>query len=787
MIRFYKLYLCLALFVPCAAPFRAIAASVGASAAFPQMLPDVVAARWPDRVQLPEPWQIQLEGYLGQRVVSSERNRLLAVDEDDLLDAFERREVPHQDWQGEHVGKFLHAATLAWRYTGDAALKAKLDRVVARLLKTQEDDGYLGTYAPAQRWTSWDVWVHKYDLIGLLTYARYTGNRPALQSCRRIGDLLVATFPAKKSIIAAGMHVGMASTSVLEPMVLLYRATGDPKYLAFARYIVRAWDEPNGPHLLSALQSGQRVDQTANGKSYEMLSNLVGLCELARATGDKTLLPPVVNAWRDIVAHQLYITGTTSHGEHFGAPNELPNAAGANVGETCVTVTWIQLNAQLLRLTGEARYGDELERSFYNHLAAAQSTDGALWCYYTPLEGTKPLSNRTSCCLSSGPRGMALLPLLATCKYLQDDKNQGVAVNIFETSRTQLMLNGQSVTIEQHSDFPRAGHSTWTLKLSKPAVFGFKVRAPQWAQPMHLRKIGTQQNGKLKAQLQNGWLGLAPQRWQNGDRIALDFQIQAHQIAGDHSNAGRDALLWGPLVLAFETDLNPTLPTFRGVAIAPKAPITLLPAAAQSSNATAPLIFKTSLFTANAATPRTATMIPFATSGNHGSFAIWLWTPQALPHSGIVGKPSRSRTGNVLGDIGDGDNATYVVTFDNSKSDTDWYALTFNAPVTVRRVVFAHGHSFADGGWFDSSTAFGKPQLQIQSAPGGAWQTVGTFDAYPATTSVSDAGLQDGQMFSLLLPRSQTLSALRIIGVAASGDAPQQAFSSCAELQAWAQ
>lgn len=422
MTHFCRFLLCLATIITFVSPLPVVAGPLETSqvlpSAFPSALSDAVAARLPDVVQLPEPWQVHLEGYLGQRVVNSERNRLLAVDENDLLDAFERREVEHQDWQGEHVGKFLHAATLAWRYTGDAALKTKLDRIVTRLLKTQEDDGYLGTYEHAQQWTSWDVWVHKYDLIGLITYARYTGNRPALQACRRIGDLLVATFPTRKSIVDAGMHVGMASTSVLEPMVLLYRATGDSKYLEFARYIVRSWEEPHGPHLLSDLQNGKRVDQTANGKSYEMLSNLVGLCELARATGDKTLLVPVINAWHDIVTHQLYITGTTSHREHFGTPDELPNTAGANVGETCVTVTWIQLNAQLLRLTGDARYGDELERSFYNHLAAAQSTDGTLWCYYTPLEGIKPLSNRTSCCLSSGPRGMALLPLLATCRVL---------------------------------------------------------------------------------------------------------------------------------------------------------------------------------------------------------------------------------------------------------------------------------------------------------------------------------------------------------------------------------
>ena len=61
-----------------------------------------------------------------------------------------------------------------------------------------------------------------------MTYYQYTGNQAALQCCRKMADLLIATFPARKSILAAGTHVGMAATSVLEPIVVLYRFTGDP-------------------------------------------------------------------------------------------------------------------------------------------------------------------------------------------------------------------------------------------------------------------------------------------------------------------------------------------------------------------------------------------------------------------------------------------------------------------------------------------------------------------------------------------------------------------------------
>ncbi len=69
-----------------------------------------------------------------------------------------------------------------------------MDRVASNLIAAQLPDGYLGTYTDDQRWTSWDVWVHKYDLIGLISYYQATGNKPALEASRKIGELLVRTF-----------------------------------------------------------------------------------------------------------------------------------------------------------------------------------------------------------------------------------------------------------------------------------------------------------------------------------------------------------------------------------------------------------------------------------------------------------------------------------------------------------------------------------------------------------------------------------------------------------------
>jgi len=504
-----------------------------------QPLPFKVPAALPDAAELLSPSAIRIDGWLGARIKANEKNRLLVVDTEPLLAGYRKKPGTHP-WIGEHVGKWMHAATLAWVNTGDTALREKLDRVAAELIAAQEPDGYLGTYVPENRFglfrdADWDVWSHKYNLIGLLTYYQYTGNEAALNACRKMGDLLIATFPAKKSILAAGTHMGMAATSVLEPMVLLYRCTGDKRHLDFCRYIIKSWDEPNGPKIISTLLAEKSVSKTANGKAYEMLSNLVGLCELARATGDRSLLEPVLNAWSDIKTNRLYLTGSASSQECFQADHELPNEPGSHICETCVTVTWIQLNLQLLRLTGEAKFGDELERSLYNHLAAAQNPRGDDWCYYTALEGTKNYDKFITCCHSSGPRGFALAPQTA---YLRGKDT--LLVNTFETSRATVELGGRTVTIEQQSEFPQAGSSVLTLKMSKPARFAIKIRVPAWSAPL---TAGS-------ATGNSGWLELPKQKWKDGDRIALKFNLFQQIHMGDHGNTGHTATTRGPFVLA---------------------------------------------------------------------------------------------------------------------------------------------------------------------------------------------------------------------------------------------
>jgi DUF1680 family protein len=743
-----------------------------------------VPAGMPDTAQVLSPADIQLDGWLGARVLANATNRLMTVDLEPLL-AGHRHQPGTGPWVGEYIGKWLHAATLAWANTGDPALRKRLDYAASELMKTQEPDGYLGTYVPGTRFglyegADWDVWSHKYCMVGLLTYYQFTGNEPALNACRKAADLLLRTFgPGKKSILSAGTHVGMAATSVLEPMVLLYRCTGDERYLDFARYIVKSWDEPNGPEIIQTLLTVKQVNKTANGKAYEMLSNLAGLCELARATGDRQLLDPVLNAWQDIVSKRLYLTGSTSRSEAFSDDYDLPNQRSAKICETCVTVTWIQLNLQLLRLTGDAKFANQIETTLYNHLAAAQDPQGDDWCPYPPLEGLKYYDSGNSCCHSSGPRGMALAPQTA---YLKAKINgaDALLVSTFETSSVATELGGQPVTVAQQSEFPLKGESCLKVKLGKPARFALHLRVPLWASPLAVKV-----NGRAFAVAQQeGWAVISAREWSNGDSVELLYHLGPNLVLGEHSNSGTAAMTWGPFVLAYDEKRDPGLPRPRRVGF-------------QDDSLQAPGSFESGQFLEFSSQLRTpsqglvkAALVPFADAGrDRGNYRVWLTAPGvplAAQKADLTdGRESRSREGSLhdlQGSINDGDTGSFVVTYDGQKADEDWFAVTLAAPIEIKRVTFVHGKTFHDGGWFDASA--GQPQVQVQTTPGGRWETVGVLKDYPTTTATSPAGLAGGERFACQLPQTTKVFGVRVLGRPASGDAPQAAFSSCGGLLA---
>jgi hypothetical protein len=497
---------------------------------------------------------LKLNGFLEFRVMTNIEKRLLKIDSAILLSGFKKR-PGSQTWIGEHVGKFLHSASNAYLYSQDVRLKQLMDEMVKKYISYQLEDGYIGTYLPKDYWTEWDVWAHKYCIIGLLQYYSITGDNKALICSQRAADLICNTFgnaPGKRDIILSGHHVGMAAGSILEPMVDLYRFTGDKKYLDFAEYILKAWEQPNGPKILSALEKTGRVTDVGNAKAYEMMSCFVGIAKYAKLTGNEKYINLLEKAWQDIRLNRLYISGTSSSFEHFKEDDVLPSKDDDHMGEGCVTTTWIQFNEQLLQITGKLIYEEEIERAIYNHLTAAENPVTGCVSYYTALDGVKPYKcdQGYSCCLSSIPRGISIIPRFVFGKVnnifsvmMYSAGNVIDSVTCTDGTKAQITLTGIS-------DFPISGRVSYQLMISTNKTFSIQFRIPSWSKNFTYSDSKGMNNG-----IAGDWLTIS-KTWDKLNSFEITFYMPIQQIDGGISNPSSIAIKRGPQVFAYDESLN---------------------------------------------------------------------------------------------------------------------------------------------------------------------------------------------------------------------------------------
>ncbi|ETZ22294.1 glycoside hydrolase family 127 protein [Pedobacter sp. V48] len=499
-------------------------------------------------------------GFIGERLSNSYKNRVLLQDAGALIEPFKHRNETSL-WQSEFWGKWFTSAVLAYRYKPTPELRQKLDAAVSGLIATQSADGYIGNYTKESRLKQWDIWGRKYCMLGLLDYYILTGDKKSLKAAKAVADNLIEDIKKADGIIVTkGNYRGMAASSVLEPICLLYTQTKDNKYLDFAEEIVRQWETPEGPQLISKadVDVSKRFPKPENWysfeqgqKAYEMMSCYEGLLELYRLTGKQVYKTAVEKTWQNICDKEINMAGSGASAEMWFGGKALQADPIFHYQETCVTVTWIKLCHQLFRLTGEAKYADAVEQSYYNALLGSTSHNGFHWAKYTPLSGLRLPGNGQcgmdlNCCVASGPRGLFNLPAHVVMKAAD-----GLFVNYFvEGSYALATPSGKNVTVLQHTDYPVTGKIGLTIKLSKPEAFSMNIRIPEWS-----KKSVLTVNGVAVTEVVSGRFATVKRTWKDGDEMALQLDMRGRvEFIGDKPQYA--TVLRGPILLARDEALK---------------------------------------------------------------------------------------------------------------------------------------------------------------------------------------------------------------------------------------
>lgn len=506
-------------------------------------------------------WQpfhtVKEHGLLGERIDLWRNKRLWFVEKSDfLLEGFESPPGKHL-WQGEHVGKWLHAATLSYEVTKDVKLKKALDKTVDRLLAIQLQNGYIGTYSEDQRFyilkdapTGWDIWTHRYNLYGLLVYEKFHPNKKVIDACKKMGDLLIEVYgEGKADITKYGTRKGISSTTLLESVVMLYDRTQDKKYLKFAEHIVQRSEQNPGLRLMDAMLKNESVVNPGDGKAYQLMANLLGYLRLYQSTGNDKYLKTVLNGWQQIQDKHLLVTGgpwtrkMTYNGnkECFAKtdafqPTEI-------VVENCCTVTWVQLNLQLSELTGQAKYMEEAEKTMFNHFFGGQHSEGIDWCYYTkPNEVLPPYVPTIHCCASSGPRALEMFSA-----HLAGSFDNIISINHFSPSVIALTNKFGGGRLRIKSSFPFTSSAEIIIETNNPKIFPVEFRLPYGTSLADVKingnKVEAVTNSRGYYQINN--------KWKKGDVISINTNniLQLHIQEGENGKKWI-AFSYGPIALA---------------------------------------------------------------------------------------------------------------------------------------------------------------------------------------------------------------------------------------------
>src|SRR5579875_2349134 len=512
--------------------------------------------------------------WTARRRVTTERSlptMLQLLEEHGVVDNFRRLaghpEIPRKGplYTDSDLYKWMEAASwaLASNETSDAdkeKFRTQLDTLIPVIAAAQESSGYLNTYFVGDkvrlRFTDLPHSHEDYCLGHLLqagiAFYRATGDRSLLNIGTRFADYIVDNFgPTKRPFVTGHPELEMA-------LVELYRTSGQPKYLEFARYLFSGVERDRLKLKDSDIRymfSGKAFVSHSEfeGHAVRALYAVSGATDYFTETGDPAYKKTLDLLWTDLTTRKMYITGgvgSRSAGESFGDPYELPSDQA--YAETCAAVANVMWNFRLLALTGDARYADVLERALYNGVNSGMSLSGTMYCYRNPLASNgEKLRNAwydPTCCPPNIERLFESLP-----GYFYATSRDGVFVNLYHTSELDWHLeDGNPIKITQSTNYPWTGDIRLTVSPAHAAEFTLYVRWPGWAPSMDLLVNG---QPVATAGFHRGSFVAIARNWAPGDSVSITLPMQPVQMVANPRVAdtyGRLAMQRGPLVYALE-------------------------------------------------------------------------------------------------------------------------------------------------------------------------------------------------------------------------------------------
>jgi len=392
---------------------------------------------------------------------------------------------------------------------------------------------------------AWVPWYTMHKLIaGLVDVFNATGYAPAKEVGSGLGDWTYnrcltwndATHRTVLSIEYGGMN---------DCLYELYAITGKESHAVAAHY----FDE-TALHE-KVLKGGTNV--LTNRHANTTIPKFVGALKRYIVLHGKTIGGQTVDAsiylkyaeafWDNVTTNHTYITGGNSEWEHFGSDNVLDKERTNCNCETCNSYNMLKLSRELYKITGDVKYMDFYEGTYYNSILSSQNPETGMTTYFQPMATGyfkvygKPYDHFW-CCTGSG---MENFTKLGDTLYMHNGNT--LYVNMYQSSK--LNWKDQNVTITQNSTIPNGNTSKFTIEGS--GSLDLRFRLPEWkAGNVTITVNGTKYSYKTV----NDYAQVTGD-FKSGDviEVTIPMEVRAYNLPDGNTTYG---FKYGPIVLSAE-------------------------------------------------------------------------------------------------------------------------------------------------------------------------------------------------------------------------------------------
>jgi uncharacterized protein len=478
----------------------------------------------------------------------------LALDNDRLLKVYRQHAglaAPGKDmggWYdadgfvpGHSLGQYISGLARIGSCTGDAACHAKVGELVQQFGAVTEANA--NPFAGPSSEKVWPAYVMDKHVIGLIDAYKLSNIESARALLPRVVEgALPFVSPVSRDRIGKKDPPYDETYVLPENLFTAAEMTGDRRYRELAvKYLLdKEYFDP--------LAAGEDVLPSKHAYSHA-----IALSSAAKAyfeLGEPKYKAAIVNASR-FLAEQRFASGGFGPDEQFvrpgsGALFDSLTRTKDHFETPCGSYAAMKLARYLLRATGDARYGDDLERVVYNALLAVkQPDDDGGYPYYSTygVHAVKEFyPHKWPCCSGTLVQGVADYVL-----NLYFHSTDGVYVNMFAPSEVTWSRGGSSVKLVQETSFPTGDSTTLYVHTTSPVPFVLGLRVPGWVRDSpEIRINGVRQAGSAKP----GSFATLARTWKNADRIEMHLPQSFRTEAIDRLHPETVALMRGPVLYA---------------------------------------------------------------------------------------------------------------------------------------------------------------------------------------------------------------------------------------------